>query len=76
MISNKTVISVSYSEKDLLYRWRNQSIGSDIHVYDREMAQFDIKTAKRYLKHKVYHSGTTTLTTICKNYVWLFIVCQ
>ncbi|XP_031562300.1 gamma-aminobutyric acid receptor subunit beta-3-like isoform X2 [Actinia tenebrosa] len=48
--------SFSYSEKDLKYSWRNQSVGSDIGVYDREMAQFDIISAKRYLKHEVYHS--------------------
>ena len=50
-------ILVSYSEKDLEYSWRNRSVGSDIGVYDREMAQFDIISAKRYLKHEVYHSG-------------------
>ena len=30
---------------------------SDIFIYDKEMAQFDIVSAKRYLKHPVYHSG-------------------
>lgn len=49
-------ILVSYEEKDLKYKWRSP-VESDIFIYDKEMAQFDIVSAKRYLKHKVYHSG-------------------
>lgn len=49
-------ILVSYEEKDLKYAWRSE-VESSIFIYDNEMAQFDIVSAKRYLKHKVYHSG-------------------
>ena len=47
---------VSYEEKDLKYKWRSE-VESDIFIYDNEMAQFDIVSAKRYLKHEVYHSS-------------------
>ncbi|XP_078359562.1 gamma-aminobutyric acid receptor subunit beta-3-like [Oculina patagonica] len=49
--------SFSYEEKDLKYNWRSE-VESSIFIYDNEMAQFDIVSAKRYLKHKVYHSET------------------
>ena len=49
-------LSVSYEDKDLKYKWRAK-LESDIIIYDNEMAQFDIVSAKRYLKHPVYHSG-------------------
>ncbi|XP_068711324.1 gamma-aminobutyric acid receptor subunit beta-3-like isoform X2 [Montipora foliosa] len=49
--------SFSYEAIDLTYKWRSE-IGSDIFIYDNEMAQFDIVSAKRYLKHPVYHSPT------------------
>lgn len=49
--------SFSYEEKDLKYKWKSE-VESDIYIYDKEMAQFDIISAKRYLKHKVYHSST------------------
>ncbi|XP_001624303.3 gamma-aminobutyric acid receptor subunit beta-1 isoform X2 [Nematostella vectensis] len=47
--------SFSYEQKDLNYTWRSK-VGSDIAIYDKEMAQFDIIAAKRFLKHPVYHS--------------------
>lgn len=50
------IFIVSYEEKDLNFTWRSK-VESDIFIYDNEMAQFDIVSAKRYLKHKVYHSG-------------------
>ena len=50
------IILVSYEEKDLKYKWKSE-VESDIYIYDKEMAQFDIISAKRYLKHKVYHSS-------------------
>ena len=50
------IILVSYEEKDLKYKWKSE-VESDIFIYDKEMAQFDIISAKRYLKHKVYHSS-------------------
>jgi len=58
--------SFSYEEKDLTYKWRSE-VESDIFIYDKEMAQFDIVSAKRYLKHPVYHSemfSGLTATTI------------
>lgn len=53
------LILVSYEAIDLTYKWRSE-VGSDIFIYDKEMAQFDIMSAKRYLKHPVYHSGRLT----------------
>ena len=50
------IVLVSYEEKDLKYNWKSE-VESDIYIYDKEMAQFDIISAKRYLKHKVYHSS-------------------
>ena len=50
------IVLVSYEEKDLKYKWKSE-VESDIFIYDKEMAQFDIISAKRYLKHKVYHSS-------------------
>ena len=50
------IVLVSYEEKDLKYKWKSE-VESDIYIYDKEMAQFDIISAKRYLKHKVYHSS-------------------
>ena len=50
------IFLVSYEEKDLKYKWKSE-VESDIYIYDKEMAQFDIISAKRYLKHKVYHSS-------------------
>lgn len=47
--------SFSYEEKDLKYKWRSP-VESTIFIYDNEMAQFDIVSATRYLKHAVYHS--------------------
>lgn len=44
---------------DLNLTWK-QDIGTDIFIYDKEMAQFDILTAKRAGKHPVYHSGKYT----------------
>lgn len=49
-------MAVSYEEKDLKYKWRSP-VESSIFIYDNEMAQFDIVSATRYLKHAVYHSG-------------------
>ena len=37
---------------------------SDIFIYDNEMAQFDIVSAKRYLKHPVYHSGNDSCLSV------------
>lgn len=48
-------MAVSYEEKDLKYKWRSP-VESSIFIYDNEMAQFDIVSATRYLKHAVYHS--------------------
>ena len=50
-------VSVSFEKKDLNLTWHRSEIGSDIFIYDKEMAQFDILSAKRYQKHKLYHSG-------------------
>ena len=50
------IILVSYEEKDLKYKWKSE-VESEIFIYDKEMAQFDIISAKRYLKHNVYHSS-------------------
>ncbi|XP_074614030.1 gamma-aminobutyric acid receptor subunit beta-like [Acropora palmata] len=49
--------SFSYEAMDLTYKWKSE-VGSDIFIYDKEMAQFDIMSAKRRLKHQVYHSET------------------
>ena len=57
------MVSVSYEEKDLAYKWRSE-VGSDIFIYDKEMAQFEIVSAKRYLKHPVYHSGKNVLSVV------------
>ena len=55
-LSNKLwIFPVSYEEKDLTYQWRSE-LESDIYIYDKEMAQFDIVSAKRYPKHEIYHS--------------------
>ncbi|CAH3147529.1 unnamed protein product, partial [Porites lobata] len=48
--------SFSFEEKDLNLTWHRSEVGSDIFIYDKEMAQFDILSAKRYQKHKLYHS--------------------
>ena len=56
------IILVSYEEKDLKYEWKSE-VESDIFIYDKEMAQFDIISAKRYLKHKVYHSSKNLIPT-------------
>ena len=48
-------VSDSYEETELKYEWYSP-LESDIQIYDAEMAQFTIVSAKRYLKHKVYHS--------------------
>ncbi|XP_031563107.1 gamma-aminobutyric acid receptor subunit beta-3-like [Actinia tenebrosa] len=49
--------SFSYEDKDLKYTWRAPfGVGTDIFIYDTEMAQFEIVSAKRFLKHPVYHS--------------------
>ncbi|KAK3707205.1 hypothetical protein QZH41_019556 [Actinostola sp. cb2023] len=51
--------SFSYEDKDLTYTWREpDTVGTDINIYDKEMAQFEIASAKRFLKHPVYHSPT------------------
>ena len=47
---------VSYESKDLMYEWKSE-LESDIFIYDNEMAQFDIISAKRFGKHDIYHSG-------------------
>jgi len=47
---------VSFENTDLNLTWK-QAIGTDIYIYDNEMAQFDILTARRAGKHSVYHSG-------------------
>lgn len=54
-------MAVSYEEKDLKYKWRSP-VESTIFIYDNEMAQFDIVSATRYLKHAVYHSGKERLS--------------
>lgn len=42
-------------------------MGTDIFIYDKEMAQFDILSAKRRGKHQIYHSeGFSGLTTTIK----------
>ena len=48
-------ISVSYDENDLKYKWKGK-VGSPIYIYDEEMAQFDVISAQRFLKHEMYHS--------------------
>ncbi|XP_048578395.1 gamma-aminobutyric acid receptor subunit beta-like isoform X3 [Nematostella vectensis] len=48
--------SFSYDNNDLQFSWRKKEVGSEIWVYDRQMAQFDIVSAKRFLKHKIFHS--------------------
>ena len=39
-----------------MYEWKSE-LESDIFIYDNEMAQFDIISAKRFGKHDIYHSG-------------------
>lgn len=60
------------------YKWRSE-VESSIFIYDNEMAQFDIVSAKRYLKHKVYHSGKeyffSSMTTFGRE-VSFFIISQ
>ncbi|XP_074612126.1 gamma-aminobutyric acid receptor subunit beta-2-like [Acropora palmata] len=51
--------SFSFEEKDLNLTWR-QPLGTDIFIYDKEMAQFDILTARRRGKHPTYHSEQFT----------------
>ena len=58
-----SVFPVSFEEKDLKYEWR-QEIGSDVFIYDDEMAQFDIVSAKRLRKNKVYHSSKFLVQSI------------
>lgn len=58
--------SFSFESKDLNLTWKQQ-IGTDIYIYDKEMAQFDILSAKRRGKHQIYHSeGFSGLTTTIK----------
>jgi len=49
--------SFSFENTDLNLTWK-QPLGTDIYIYDNEMAQFDILTARRAGKHSVYHSET------------------
>ena len=58
------LILVSYEAMDLTYKWKSE-VDSDIFIYDKEMAQFDIMSAKRHLKHQVYHSGRLTTIRDC-----------
>lgn len=48
-------LSVSFDETDLKYKWKNP-VGSDVFIYDAEMAQFNVMSVVRNLKHPVYHS--------------------
>lgn len=54
--TSPSLFAVSFEEKDLNLTWR-QPLGTDIFIYDKEMAQFDILTARRRGKHPTYHSG-------------------
>ncbi|XP_020903217.1 gamma-aminobutyric acid receptor subunit beta-like [Exaiptasia diaphana] len=47
--------SFSFDETDLKYKWKNP-VGSDVFIYDAEMAQFNVMSVVRNLKHPVYHS--------------------
>ena len=47
---------VSYDKDDLKYTW-TKKVGSEIYIYDKEMAQFTVINATRQLKHPLYHSG-------------------
>ena len=50
---------VSFENNDLNLTWK-QELGTEIYIYDKEMAQFDILSARRGGKHPVYHSGEFT----------------
>ncbi|XP_048578840.1 gamma-aminobutyric acid receptor alpha-like isoform X2 [Nematostella vectensis] len=47
--------SFSFDEEDLMYEWK-KPVGSDVFIYDAEMAQFTVVNVKRKLKHPLYHS--------------------
>lgn len=53
------VFLVSYDKDDLQYTWKKE-VGTEIYIYDKEMAQFTVINATRQLKHPLYHSGYNT----------------
>lgn len=55
LIDNKLSL-VSYDKDDLQYTWK-KTVGTEIYIYDKEMAQFTVFNATRKLKHPLYHSG-------------------
>lgn len=52
---------VSYDKDDLQYTWK-KDVGTEIYIYDKEMAQFTVFNATRKLKHSLYHSGDNMIT--------------
>lgn len=49
-------LSVSYDRDDLKFTWKKE-VGTEVYIYDKEMAQFTVINATRKLKHPLYHSG-------------------
>lgn len=56
-----TFFPVSYDKDDLQYTWK-KDVGTEIYIYDKEMAQFTVFNATRKLKHPLYHSGNNMIT--------------
>lgn len=49
-------LSVSYDRDDLKFTWKKE-VGTEVYIYDKEMAQFTVINATRKLQHPLYHSG-------------------
>lgn len=55
-LTDNKLFLVSYDKDDLQYTWK-KNVGTEIYIYDKEMAQFTVFNATRKLKHPLYHSG-------------------
>ena len=55
-LTHNKLFLVSYDKDDLQYTWK-KNVGTEIYIYDKEMAQFTVFNATRKLKHPLYHSG-------------------
>lgn len=60
LVLTKNSPLVSYDKDDLQYTWK-KNVGTEIYIYDKEMAQFTVFNATRKLKHPLYHSGENVI---------------
>ena len=62
-LTGNKISLVSYDKDDLQYTWK-KNVGTEIYIYDKEMAQFTVFNATRKLKHRLYHSGEDIITNL------------